>query len=196
FFRITPRAVDRIWDSNLALKMVAKRSIPVRPQSLGELTVSMLKGEHGNQKKELGKLIDWARTQEPPDVIDLQNSLLIGLANPIKQALKRPVCCTLQGEDLFLAGLQERYRAQAIELIRANVKHIDAFIAVSDYYAAFMTELLQVPREKMHVVRLGINLKDFRSEYPARRPSDRFNIGYLARVAPEKGLHVLAQAYR
>jgi glycosyltransferase involved in cell wall biosynthesis len=195
-FRITPRAIDRLWDSNFALKMVARRSIPVQPESLGELTVSMLRGEDGNQKKELGKLIDWARTQPPPDVIDLQNSLLIGLAKSIRRSLNRPVCCTLQGEDLFLAGLQEPSHTQAIELIRANVKHVDAFIAVSDYYAGFMSELLSIPREKMHVVKLGINLKDFGSEFPARRPKDRFNIGYLARVAPEKGLHMLAQAYR
>src|SRR5215471_15013183 len=59
FFRITPRAIDRLWDSKFALKMVARRSIPVQPESLGELTVSMLKGEDGNQKKELGKLIYW-----------------------------------------------------------------------------------------------------------------------------------------
>jgi glycosyltransferase involved in cell wall biosynthesis len=196
FFRITPRAIDRLWDSNFALKMVAKRSIPVRPQSLGELTISMLKGEDGNQRKEVDKLIDWARAQELPDVIDLQNSLLIGLAKPIKQALKRPVCCTLQGEDLFLAGLEEPYRTQALDLIRSNVKYIDRFIAVSDYYAAFMSELLLIPREKLQVVRLGINLSDFPSELPARRPADHFNIGYLARVAPEKGLHLLAQAYR
>ena len=80
---------------------------------LGEMTVSMLKGENGFQRKEIEKLTDWARQEAPPEVISLPYSLLIGLAKPIKEALKRPICCTLQGEDLFLEGLQEPYRSQA-----------------------------------------------------------------------------------
>ena len=38
---------------------------------------------------------------------------------PLQRALKRPVCCTLQGEDLFLDGLGEPYRQQSLDLIRA-----------------------------------------------------------------------------
>ena len=45
----------------------------------------------------------------------------------------------------------------------------------------------------MHVVPLGIHLDGF-DEAP-RAPGDRFSVGFLARVAPEKGLHLLADAY-
>src|SRR5262249_28408199 len=58
-FRHTPRLLDRLWDSEPALKMVARRSISVNPQSLAEMTISMLRGEDGYQRKELDKLIDW-----------------------------------------------------------------------------------------------------------------------------------------
>ena len=70
-------------------------------------------------RKEFDKLLEWLADEPVPDVINLPNSLLIGLAGPLRDALKRPVCCTLQGEDLFLDGLVEPYRTQAIDLIRA-----------------------------------------------------------------------------
>lgn len=193
-FRKSPRLLDRLWDSAWALKMASRRSIPTSPKLLGELTVSMLKGEEGNQRKELSKMLDWLKHETPPDVVSLPYTLLIGLAKPIKEALKRPVVCTLQGEDLFLEGLHEPYRSRSLELIRESVRHVDAFIAVSHYYARFMPGYLGIPEEKIRVVPLGINLQG----YERRAPSDRetFTVGYFARVAPEKGLHVLAEAYK
>jgi len=198
FFRHTPRWLDKIWDSRFALKAASKRSIAVDPDSLSELTISILKGEHGHQRKEIGKFVDWLKSQPPPGVIDMQNSMLIGLAKPIKEATGRPVCCTLQGEDLFLDGMREPYRSQALELIHGHAKYVDAFIAVSDYYADFMAGYLRIPREKIHVVPLGINLKDYESIKAPSRPRDNgdFTVGYFARVAPEKGLRTLAEAYR
>jgi len=193
-FRHTPWIVDRLWDSRLALKLAARSSIPVDPESLGELTVSMLKGEDGLQRKELQKLIHWMRNETEPDVVILPNSLLIALARPIKEALKRPVLCTLQGEDLFIEGLENRYRTQALDLIRANIEFVDGFLPVSEYYAGFMAEYLGIADRKLHVVPLGITLDGYSEE--RRQSSGTFVIGYLARVAPEKGLHVLCEAYR
>ena len=198
-FRHTPRVLDKLWDSNAALKLAARRSIPVNPKLLGELTVSMLRGEDGRQRKEFDKMADWLREQETPDLVTLPNSLLLGLAPTIKQALHRPIVCTLQGEDLFLDGLDESYRRAALELMRAGVAHIDAFIAVSEAYAEFMREHLQIPANKMHVVPLGINLEDYEprpEETQTRTNAEVFTVGYLARVAPEKGLHVLCEAYQ
>ena len=62
--------------------------------------------------------------------------------------MKRPVYCTLQGEDLFLSLLEEPYRTTALELIRAKVSDIDGFMAVSDYYAEFMCRYLHIPERK------------------------------------------------
>src|SRR5262249_41188694 len=109
-------------------------------------------------------------------------------------SLKRPITCTLQGEDLFLDGLVEPYRAKAIELIRRQVADVDRFIPVSDYYVPTMSRLLEIPVERMTVVPLGINLAGYEARDAAA--SVPFRIGYFARIAPEKGLHVLAQAYR
>jgi glycosyltransferase involved in cell wall biosynthesis len=193
-FRKSPRWLDRLWDSTPMLQLASRRSISTSPKMLGELTVSMLKGEAGFQQKEIVKLTEWLSHEGAPDVISLPYTLLLGLAKPIKEALNRPICCTLQGEDLFLEGLHEPYRTQAKDLIRANVDYVDAFISVSEYYAEFMPRYLGIPANRIHVVPLGINLQGY--EPREREPGQPYKVGFFARIAPEKGLHVLAEAYQ
>ena len=56
-----------------------------------------------------------------------------------------------------------------------------------------MGEYFSIPQEKFHLVPLGIDTRDFQSEPPtAERPP---TVGYLARLAPEKGLHRLVDAF-
>ncbi|MBI3652266.1 MAG: glycosyltransferase family 4 protein [Acidobacteria bacterium] len=193
-FRHTPWLVDKLWDAKFALKLAAKNSLPVDPRFLGEMTVSMLKGEDGFQRKEMQKLVHWLKSETAPDLINLPNTLLIGLARPLREALHKPVACTLQGEDFFLEGLRQPYKSEALNLIRANLEYVDAFIAVSDYYAAFMADYLGLPANKIHTVPLGINLEGHRMR--EANSSAVFTVGYFARVAPEKGLHILAAAYK
>jgi glycosyltransferase involved in cell wall biosynthesis len=193
-FRKSPRWLDRLWDSTPMLQMASRRSISTSPKMLGEMTVSMLKGEAGFQHKEIVKLTEWLGHEPAPDVISLPYTLLLGMAKPIKEAMDRPICCTLQGEDLFLEGLQEPYRSESKALIRANIEHVDAFIAVSDYYAQFMPDYLGIPREKIRVVPLGINLQGYGMK--PQEQTQPFTVGFFARIAPEKGLHVLGEAYR
>ena len=193
-FRKSPKWLDGIWDSKPMLSFASRRSISTSPKMLGEMTVSMLKGEAGFQQKEISKMLDWLNVEGKPDLISLPYSLLLGLAKPLKDSLDRPVLCTLQGEDLFLDGLLEPYRSESKQLISEHLKYIDAFISVSQYYAEFMPRYLGVPAEKIHVVPLGINLEGYSKK--ERDSSQPFTIGFFARVAPEKGLHVLAEAYR
>ena len=196
FFRKTPRFVDRLWDSPRVIKALASRSLSTDPGLLGDLTISMLQGERGVLRKEFEKLLDWLADEPAPDIVNLPNSLLIGLARPLRKALKCPICCTLQGEDLFLEGLVEPYRQQALDLIRQQVADVDCFLAVSDYYAPVMSRLLRIPSDRMVVVPLGINMTGYESRRPDSNNDDVFRVGYFARVAPEKGLHVLADAYQ
>jgi glycosyltransferase involved in cell wall biosynthesis len=194
FFRKTPRWLDRLWDSKAVLSLASRRSISTNPKMLGEMTVSVLKGEDGFQRKEIDKFLAWLKDEAPPDVINLPYTLLLGLAEPIKQALKAPILCTLQGEDLFLDNLQEPYRTQSLNLIRGHLPHVDLFLSVSEYYADFMPGYLGIPKEKIRVVPLGINPQGF--DLRERNLEGPFTVGFLARIAPEKGLHVLAEAYR
>jgi glycosyltransferase involved in cell wall biosynthesis len=168
--------------------------ISVDPADLGNLTVSMLRGANGVLRKEVIRLARFLAREISPEIVNLPNSLLIALAPAIKAELNVPVCCTLQGEDLFLEGLREPYRSQSIQIIRENARHVDAFIAVSHYGARSMADYLGIDRARIHVVPLGIDVDGF--EVKSGGGSEPFTIGYLARLTPEKGLHFLCEAYR
>jgi glycosyltransferase involved in cell wall biosynthesis len=193
-FRHSPRILDRLWDSAPVIRAFAGRSMKTDPRKLGAMTVSMLKGEDGHQKKEFDKLVEWLKNEPPPDVINIPNSLLIAMAGPIRRTLRRPVVVTMQGEDLFLDGLPEPYRTQSLDLIRRQTADVDLFLAVSEFYVARMHEFLGIPLAKIAVVPLGINTDGY--EGPRPEGHGVFRVGYLARVAPEKGLLELAEAYR
>ena len=192
-FRHTPRLLDRLWDSSWALRLASKRQIKVDPKSLGEMTLSMLRGERGFQAKEIVKLLEWLRREPRFDIVIIPYSLLLGLAEPLKRELKVPVGCTLQGDDLFLEGLGPVYRQQSLDLIRHASRFVDGFFPVSEYYRRFMQQYLELPAEKMHVIPIGINMDGYTPR--GGRTGGPFTIGYFARIAPEKGLHVLCDAY-
>ena len=248
-FRRTPWLLDRLWESPRLLRFLSGR-MQTDPGQLGGLTVSMLEGTHGRQRKEFDKLVHWLRGQPRPDVVDISNSMLIGVAEPLRRALGCPVNCTLQGEDVFLDGLPEPHRSRALALIREQAAHVDSFVAVSDYYAERMSRYLAIPGARMHVVPLGVDIDRFRpapdsSAGPPGPDSSAgpltigtgdavqsgdnivgpdssagplttgtgdavqsgdhivgpdssagpLTIGYLGRIAPEKGLHRLCEAY-
>lgn len=192
-FRKTPGFLDRLFDFPWLLRLTTRWGVSVDPAQLGSLTVSMLQGTEGHQSKEIGKLARFLAAEVRPDIVSLPNSLLISLAPAIKAERGVPVCCTLQGEDLFLDGLGRPYREEALRLIRRHADHVDAFAAVSEFGARQMIEYLQIAKERIHVVPMGINHRGF-----GRRPPPEpgpFTVGYLARIAPEKGLHILCDAY-
>jgi glycosyltransferase involved in cell wall biosynthesis len=191
-FRRLPPFLDRLWDSPRMIRALASGGGTTDPKLLGELTVSTLEGTNGVLRREYDKLVDWVRSEPLPDVINIPNSLLIAMAAPLRQAVKRPIVCTLSGEELFIDGLTPPYRDRTLALIRQRVPDVDRFVAVSDYCASFMSDYLAIPRERIDVVPLGIMMDGY-----SRRdqPTDPFRIGYFARLVPEKGLHVLADAY-
>jgi glycosyltransferase involved in cell wall biosynthesis len=194
-FRHTPWLLDRLFAVPALLRWVAGFGMDIEAYKLGALTVSMLKGEHGNQRKEVEKLAAWLAGDLRPQVVNLTNVLLSGLAHEVKRRLPGvPVLGTLQGDDVFLEGLAEPYRAQALALIREHCREMDGFIATSGYYADFMAEYLAIPRDRIHVVLPGLNLTGHGG---ARRPrTGPPAVGYFARMCPEKGLHILAEAFR
>ena len=196
FFRYTPAFLDRLlFDNAWALRKASQKSIGVTPRFLGEMTVDMLRGESGPIAKEFRKLADWLRSEPKFDVISLPFTLLIAMAEPLRRASRgAKIVCALQGEDLFLEGLPEPYRTESKRLIQAAIPRVDRFLAVSRYYAEFMSEYLQIPKEKTRVVPIGISLDGFEATpKPAR---DVVKIGFFARIDPAKGLHHLCEAYR
>jgi glycosyltransferase involved in cell wall biosynthesis len=193
FFRHTPWGLDRLLDFPALLRWVSRFAVKTQAEDLGELTISVLKGEHGHQRKEIDKLVHWLATDVKPHLVTLTNVLLAGLVRPLKQRLHVPVVATLQGDDIFLEALPEKHRRESIRLVAEHCREIDGFIATSRYYADFMAGYLGTPRERTDVVHPGLNLKGFDAPRPER--TGPLTIGYFARICPEKGFHVLAEAF-
>lgn len=193
-FRRLPRPLSRLLDRPGFLTWISRRGASsTDPAELGELTLSVLQGEEGRQARELERLVAWLREELRPDVVHITNSLLSGLARRIKEELAVPVVVSVQGEDLFLQGLPERDRQRVVATLRRRAADADAFIAPSREYARRMAELLAVAPERFAVVPLGVAAGP---PEPVPPRSGEPAIGYLARICPEKGLHLLLEAFR
>lgn len=196
FFRYLPRFVDRFLDSPKLIRRVTKRAVTMSPKELGALTVSMLKGRDGFQRKEVRRLCDWLQSDLKPDLVILTNALIGGAIPEIKKRLGIPIVVTLQGDDIFLDSLPEVHRRQAIESIGRISADVDLFITHSRFYADAMSQYLSIDRTKFEVVPLGIDTRDYETIPPSAPHFDRPpTVGYLARLAPEKGLGVLVDAF-
>jgi glycosyltransferase involved in cell wall biosynthesis len=199
-YRYLPRWLAKPLDQKWLIKWATSKSTSISAESLGPLAVSMLRGKEGFQKTEVDRLADWLAGDLRPDIVVLTNMLIAGCAPAIKERLKTKIVVTLQGDDIFLDGLTEPYKTQAFREIKTLSNSVDAYITASTYYADYMAKYLGIPRNKIEVLPLGIDLNDFAEFAPnhemPRRPIDRPpTIGYLARIAPEKGFHLLVDAF-
>ncbi len=193
FFRVTPRALDRLFEGRALLRLVSKFAIETRAEGLGPMTISVLAGKDGFQRKELGKLLDYLASEVRPDIVTLTNSMLSGIAPEVKRRLHVPVACMLQGEEAFVAGMPEPYPTHARELMQRNARDIDLFISPGEAYARQMAAYLAVPDTRMRVIRAGIDTGGYACEKPGW--SAPFTIGYLSVITPGKGLDLLLTAF-
>ena len=205
-----PRWVDSAFNQPWLIRKLTANAGKTSPRLLGALTVSMLKGMEGNQRKEILRLCNWIEKEIQPDVLVLTNLLIGGCIPEFKKRIDASVFVTLQGDDIFLDSLPEPYRKQSIEAMRRLVPSVDGFIVHSRDYGMRMAKLLQIPDNRWHVVPLGIDTQDFvvaNSErlqnsvaeiaktFDSSSTDSGFTIGYFARMAPEKGLHQLVDAF-
>src|SRR5262249_1683362 len=145
---------------------------------------------------EVEELVRYLATQLKPDVIVFSNGMLgAGTVPALKRSFDGAVYCILQGDDIFLEGLVDPYRKEAIHRMRMLMPHFDGFFVHSDYYRDFMSEYLHIPHDKFELLPLGIELDGHDGE-PGARNGEAFTIGYFARICPEKGLHQLVEAFR
>jgi glycosyltransferase involved in cell wall biosynthesis len=193
-FRKSPDWLRRLLAAPPLLKMAAGVAGKTRASELGELTISMLRGEDGNQARELDDLIRWLR-QEKPGVVCLSNALLTGLARRIRAELRVPVVCSLQGEDYFLDGLAEPHRQAAWQTAAERAADVDLFVSPSAYFGRLMGERLKIPPARMKVLFNGINLSGYEAEAPPVARGAPPVLGYFARMCREKGVDQLAGAF-
>jgi glycosyltransferase involved in cell wall biosynthesis len=191
-FRKTPRWLDRLLDSKWMLRRAAQMEGTTSAAGLGRMTLSMLEGSDGNQRKEVARLVQWLAENEKPDVVQLSNALLIGLASEIKTALNVPVVCMLQDEDEWLDKINPPFNQLCWDAIAARSKDVDRFISVSRWFADRMSDRLKIARDRIDVVHIGIDLTGYE---PASLDLNPPVLGYLSRMSQAQGLDRLVDAF-
>jgi glycosyltransferase involved in cell wall biosynthesis len=195
FWRTLPRVFTRWLDRPGVIQLATRFGVSNNAQELGELTLAMLAGEAGPQSREIAELATFLGETLNPDTVFFSNALLVGSVRALKQKFKGRIFCILQGDDIFLEGLNEPYRTNALAAIRERARDFDGFFVHSAYYRDFMSGYLGLPPEKFHIIPLGIDLSGHDGT-PSEKKADAFQVGYFARVCPEKGLHQLVDGFR
>ena len=191
-FRRCPGWLSRLFDSPSLLRWVSNLSGSTRASGLGEMTLSMLKGEDGNQAAELDRLIHYLKHDMRPDVVHLSNALLLGPAHRIREELNIPIVCSLQDEDTWVLGLEPEYAEATWRLLADKATYVDLFTPVSQYYSELMQNHMHVDKNKMKVVPLGIPLKGYKT---SSLSLDAPVIGFLSRFSKSQGLTILVDAF-
>ncbi len=187
-----PKWLENFFNSPALLRFAAKKSGSTRADGLEDMTISMLNGDEGFQKKELDQLITFLREHEQPDIVHLSNALLMGMAKKIKEELKIPVVCSLQDEDVWIDAMRSSYQQKLWDIMAEKAKNIDAFIAVSDYFGNLMKEKMRIPDEKLYTVHIGVDPKAYNINLPNLEVP---TIGYLSRIYKENGIGILVDAF-
>ena len=190
-FRHTPRWLDRFFDAPWMLKLAAKQEGSTNAATLGPMTLSMLEGRKGCQRKEFDRLLAWMAEHEKPDVVHISNALLLGLATEIRQTLNIPIVCTLQDEEPWLDAMNPPWGNRCWSALSECAKHVDAFVATSEWYARRMSERMNVSRDRIEVVYLGCEV----GEDPPGPAFDPPVLGFLSRVAEAQGFQALVDAF-
>jgi len=196
FFRRAPKWLHSLLDSPALLKLAAGRAAKTRAADVGELSLSMLRGEAGNQARELDELIAWLKTQPRTDVIMLSNAMLMGFTRKLKAELGCKVVCNLQGEDAYLDSMPSPLREQVWTLLAERCRDCDLFIAPSRYFGDTMMKRLNLPADRVKVVLNGISLEGYGATPKSglRTPNSPI-LGYIARMCRDKGLDLLVETF-
>ncbi|GHT34479.1 glycosyl transferase family 1 [Planctomycetales bacterium] len=207
FYKYIPKFVRRALDSRWVLKNVGSRAAATQPAKVGDMTVSMLQGEHGHQKRELDELCDFLKSdkmsgeRKPPDAIVFSNALLLGMHDAVKEATGAKTVCLLSGEDSFLDNLTEPYKTECWQLVSKHAANVDAITAPSRFYADFMTQRLTdslCPSLGIQILPPGINLDGYKLAAGFAQQiaaNSAANIGFFARMTHSKGLDTLVDAF-
>ena len=190
FFRRS-HALDRLIDHPRLLRWASRFAVDTDPANLGAMTRDTFRGSSGPYRREIEKLLAVLRDIRP-EIVHLTNSMLACIAEPVKLHLGVPVVCSLQGEADFLNGLSEPFRSECRDLMQGHAGHIDRFVASCDDQVGSLSAHLGDALDRAETILPGISIEGF--ERRRARAGNSFNVGFLARVARNKGLALLAEA--
>ncbi|MFM9964835.1 MAG: glycosyltransferase family 4 protein [Planctomycetaceae bacterium] len=193
WWRFVPNFLKRRLDHPRVIRWATAKAVSNDAKQLGQLTLDMLAGESGPQREQVAELAQFIGEQLRPDIVLFSNALLAGAVGKIKQHFTGRVLCVLQGDDIFLDSLPDSHRLPVLQALRNRARDFDGFITHSRYYAEHMAAEFAVPLDRFHQLPLGIDLTGHDGQ--PRPAGDPFTVGYFARLCPEKGLHLMVEAF-
>lgn len=188
-WRLLPRSMKRWLDRPGIVKWLSKLSSSTNAGDLGSLTIDLLRGSHGPQKKEINELINYLCDDLRPDVIVFSNALLSGIVPGLRRRFSGRLCCLLQGDDIFLNALPAPWKSKALALVSENAASFDRLLTHSRYYAEFTQTFLTLPPAKFRSIPLTIERppQNVLNSSSATKNSADMTVGYFARICHEKG---------
>jgi glycosyltransferase involved in cell wall biosynthesis len=192
FLRRLPKFIQRFFNSSRVLRFAAHQSGSTNAAGLENMTVSMLKGEQGNQADDLQTMITWFKEHLQPDIIHLSNALLLGLAPKLKTSLNVRIVCSLQDEDEWLDEMPTASQEESYKLMAQNAAYVDQFISVSHYFSSLMQPRLNLPEQKIKVIYNGIDVQNYTSKTDA--PLTHV-IGYISKLNHLFGFDILVDTF-
>ncbi len=193
WWRAVPGFLKHWLDHPAIIRWATSNAVSNDAKQLGQLTLDMLAGEAGPQREQVEELAQFIGEQLKPDIVIFSNALLAGSVRRIKQLFAGPVLCVLQGDDIFLGSLPDSHREPVLQALRNRARDFDGVITHSRYYAEHMAAELAIPLDRFHQLPLGIDLTGHDGQ--PRPAGDPLTVGYFARLCPEKGLHLLVEAF-
>ena len=125
--------------------------------------------------------------------VNLSNILIGGCVREIKKKLRVPVLVTLQGDDLFIEQLLRPYKDAAL----CEIRRIAADVEGLSYSRASMPDSWRAiwifPRTGSTSCRWGLRSMIMTGNRTGPLPAP--TVGYLARICPAKGFHLLVDAF-
>jgi glycosyltransferase involved in cell wall biosynthesis len=140
----------------------------------------------------LSEWIESLPQKKKPDVVFLSNALLTGLTQRLKEAAKAPVICWLQDEHVWTDAMHGSLKQAVIKTMRDNARHVDQFIAVSNYYRDVMSKRLNITENKITLIHPGVNLDKYILADATATPQ---TIGFLSRLSKEEGFETFVDAF-
>ena len=182
--------LDRPW----IIRQLTRFGVSNDAAELGDLTLTMLAGGDGPIRQAGAELARYIGRELKPDIVVFSNALLSGCLPQIKAEFSGPVACMLQGDDVFLDALPDSHRSRAIAAVAERASGFEGFLTHSQFYRDRMARMLSLPLDRFQTIPLSIDLERHTGT-PGERVGQPFTVGYFARLAPEKGLHHLLDAF-
>jgi len=88
--------------------------------------------------------------------------------------------------------MTDHFRKEVWELMGKRGREVDAFVSVSDYYAAEIRKKMEIRDEQLHTIHIGVDPDDYN---PCDIKEKEPIIGFISRMCEENGLHILVDAF-